>query len=241
MAYETVADIITDAAQLLGLSTSTIANPFTSTDPNILQLVYLLKAAGRQLVREHQWKQLQASHSFTTVNGTATYSMPADFDRHIDQTHWNEEAQLPLLGPATPQEWRALGVLNTTAGVQFAFRTYGSTLELYPTPTDGQDLVLDYVSTYWVQASGSASRDKNKPTVATDTLWFDPPVLVHRLRRDWRRLKEMDSTEASNAYDDALASAKSSNSATPVLNLSGTPSRTRMVGYGNLPPTGWGV
>jgi hypothetical protein len=240
MAYETVADIVTDAAQLVGITTSTITNPFTSTDPNILQMVYLLKAAGRQLVREHQWSQLQATHSFSTVSGTATYSMPADFGRHIDQTHWNSEAQLPLAGPTTPQEWRALKVLNASAGVQFYFRTNGSTLEVYPTPTDAQDLVLDYVSTYWVQATGSANRDKSKPTVATDILWFDSPVLVHRLRRDWQRLKGQDSSDASNAYEDAVAAAKSHHRSAPVLSLAGTPSRPRTIGWWNLPPTGWG-
>jgi hypothetical protein len=241
MAYETVADIISDAAKLVGIATADIANPITSGDPNILLMLYLLKAAGRELVREHQWSQLQSEHSFTTVNGTATYAMPADFDRHIDQSQWNTDAMLQLGGPVNAQEWRALKALNTASSPQFYFRTKGTSLILHPTPTDAQDLVLEYMSTYWVQASGSANRDKSKPTVATDTLWFDSTLLVQRLRLDWMQAKGLDSTQAENAYIQALATAKSSHSASPVLSLARSASRSRMVGYGNLPPSGWGV
>lgn len=241
MAYETVADIVTDAAQLLGLQTGAISNPFASTDQNIQQLLALLKSAGRALVAEHQWSQLEAEHTFSTVAGQDSYAMPADFDRHVDQTQWNRDSQLQLAGPLGAQGWQALKTLNTASSVQFYFRTQGPTLLLHPEPSDVQDLALEYVSRYWVKSAASSVRDKDKPTVATDVLFYDSRLLVARLRMDWLRAKQFDSTAATAEYLDMLAAAKNASRAAPVLDIAGTLRGPRMIGWENLPPTGWGT
>src|SRR3954468_3046330 len=45
--WDTVAEIVSDTAIELGLISAPIADPFASTDPNILQLLGLLKSGGR--------------------------------------------------------------------------------------------------------------------------------------------------------------------------------------------------
>jgi hypothetical protein len=45
-AWDTVAEIVSDAAIELGLISAAISDPFASTDPNILQLIGLLKSGG---------------------------------------------------------------------------------------------------------------------------------------------------------------------------------------------------
>jgi len=235
MAYATVAEVVSDAAVLLGLTSTEIADPYASTDSNILLLLAILKTAGKDLLRQYTWKQLEAEHTFSTVASQDTYSLPADFARHLDQTQWNRSTTLPLVGPMASQGWQRLKSSGVPSGAEYYFRTAGSTLRLYPVPGSVQTIALEYVSTYWVQGSGSASRDKEWPTAANDTLWLDSQLLVHRLRMDFRQARGMESTAESLAYDEALSAARSAEPA-PVLNLN----RRSGPAAPSLPATGWG-
>jgi hypothetical protein len=238
MAYETVASVVSDAAQLLGLTSQEIATPLASTDPNVRQLLALLKSAGRDLIAEHPWSHLQVEYTFDTVADEDTYEFPADFDRHIDQTQWNRSATMPLGGPLSPEGWQALKALNVASGTQFYFRAKGPRLVLHPVPSSVQTVALEYQSRHWVQQDVDGTR-KDAPTLDSDLLLLDGQLLVHRLRRDFLQAKQFDSTTATNAYEDAIANARG-NAPAPVLSLNGVAGRVRVLGAGNLPSTGWG-
>jgi hypothetical protein len=67
-------------------------------------------------------------------------------------------------------------------------------------------------------------------------------MMVHRLRRDFLRIKGFDSTAATEDYDKALERAQGSAEAAPVLNLNHSPAnRARLLDANNLPPTGYGT
>lgn len=239
MAYETVASIISDAMTLLGLRQD-VTEPFASSDTIVRQLLVILKSAGRDLLREHPWSQLQAEHTLATVPAEDTYDMPADFARHVDQTQWNRSTSLPLAGPLSPQGWQSAKSLNGAVGTEFYFRTQGAQLVLYPVPTSAQTLALEYLSRYWVQSSGSASRDKDKPTADDDIIWLDGQMVVHRIRRDFQDVKGLDSSAASNAYEAALAAAKGIGTTAAVKSLN-SGGALRGLPAANLPATGWGT
>jgi hypothetical protein len=237
MAYETVASIINDAMILLGLRQD-VTEPFLSSDTNVQQLLTILKAAGRDLLREHPWSQLQVEYTFSTTDGEDTYDMPAGFDRYVDQTQWNRSTSLPLTGPLSPQGWQLAKVMAGTTSTAPYFRTQGTSLVLYPVPTSTQTLALEYLSRYWVQSSGAPAPDKDKPTADDDVVWLDGQMMVHRIRRDWQEARGLDSAAASNAYESALASAKGIGATSSVKSLNGTVGRGLLTV--TLPPTGWG-
>jgi hypothetical protein len=240
--FETVAEIITDAAKLLGLPAQQAAAPFSATDPNIVQLLALLKSAGRDLLREHPWSQLQTpEYTLTTSPGVDRYAMPLDFDRHVDQTQWNHSTTLPLAGPFSPQGWQRAKALAATPGTSFFFRTEGTQLVIYPLPSSLQTLMLEYMSRYWVQSNGALARDKDKPTADDDTVWLDSQMMVHRIRMDFLRSKGFDSTAATDDYEDALSNAKSATAAAPVYSLNSSAALPSGLPPVNLPPTGWGT
>lgn len=239
MAYETVTSIISDAAILLGLKSEPVEAPFTSTDVNVRQLLVIIKSAGRDLLREHPWSQLQAEHEFSTVGGEDTYAMPAGFDRHLGQTQWNRSTSLPLAGPLSPRGWQAAKALNGSAGTEFYFRTQGAQLVLYPVPTSAQTLALEYLSRYWVQSSGAPAPDKDAPTADDDIVWFDGQMMVHRVRMDFLQSKGFDSSAASLAYESALSAAKGAVTTASVKSLNSGAARGGLPAA-NLPGTGWG-
>lgn len=239
MVYASAQSIINKASVMLGLGEQ--ATPYTSTDDLVVQLRGLLASAGNDLVREHEWAHLRLQHTFTTVASQDTYALPGGFIRFVNQTQWNRSSRLPLGGPVTPQGWQLLKTLNVVAAVQMFFRTKGANLILHPVPAGAYDIALEYVTGAWVDTDLDGLGDEETPAADSDVLLLDSQMLVHRLRRDFQEAKGFDSTAANRAYEDALALAKGSSEASPVLNLNHSPyNRARLLDGSNVPPTGFG-
>jgi len=238
-AWDTVAEIVSDAAIELGLISAPIANPFASTDPNILRLLALLKSGGRRLAKEREWTHLQKEYSFTTVNGTATYALPSDFRAMIPQTGWNRDTQWPLMGPTSPQRWQYLQAV-TSIGIWVEFRPVGGQLKLTPTPTSAQEIAFEYLTTYWIMATGSTAPTSDLPAVASDIVCFDPALAVAMLRLAFKKAAGFDTASEQQDFDDLLAKAKDEDGVAPILNLSRALPEIHMLDACNIPDTGFG-
>jgi hypothetical protein len=59
-----------------------------SSSKQVKQLLRLINRSGRILAKKN-WTVLQREHTFQTVNGTTSYSLPSDFERMLDQTAWD--------------------------------------------------------------------------------------------------------------------------------------------------------
>lgn len=238
MGFLTAQQIINRASILLGLGSQD--TPYASNDANVAMLREMLASGGEDLVREFEWAHLRKQCDITAVAGTDNYTLPADFNRFINQTEWNRSSKLPLGGPVTPQGWQLLKTLNVIAAVQMFFRTKANTIILLPVPAGEYDLALEYMSGYWVSDDGDFGTT-NTPTNDTQIILLDSQMMVHRIRRDFLEAKGFDSAAASNAYEAALTVAKGNDEAAPVLNLNHNPyNRARLLDGSNLPPTGYG-
>jgi hypothetical protein len=165
VAYDTATTIINDAATLLGLDA--VSSPYSSTSGHIIQLRTLLKSAGRDMVRDFEWPQLRTRYNFTTVAAVASYTMPTDFNRWVNQTEWNTTSSIPLGGPLGPQGWELLQVFNLVGAVQMFFYTKGNAIYLTPTPQSANAIALQYVSDYWVQPDGRVLGPRASPPTET--------------------------------------------------------------------------
>lgn len=239
MGFDTASTVINDALLELGAVSSAISDVYASTEEDVVQMRYLLKALGRKLVREFQWADLQKTHTFSTVNGTASYALPSDFGRFLPATEWNRTTQQKLLGPLAAQGWQVLQSTSAVAGITYWFRKVGNKVHLYPTPTATETIAYEYQSLYWVLPSGQTVPTSETPSANTDTLWLDPRLLVTGLKLAWRTAKRMDTAAEENEYAAALAMATGGDSGSPDLSLTGG-SGIRLLSEANLPDTGYG-
>ncbi len=242
MAFDTALNVISDAAVELGLSTG-VVDPFGSTDANIVQLRTLLKTVGREIERERRWTHLQREHTFTTSANVSVYALPTDFRAMINQSGWNRSSRFPLGGPLLPEEWQMMKSSQMTSAFTVFLRFQQGRIYLFPdTNTPGSlDLAFEYLTSYWVQSFGQSAPDKDAPTANTDTICFDPLLMVRGLKLAWKKEKGLDTTTAQDDYDRALMMVKSDDAASPVLDIGGGGGlKERFIDERNLPDTGYG-
>ncbi len=236
MAFETAASVISDVAIDLGLVSTAIANPWGSTDPSVLQLINHLERVGKDFVRAFPWSHLQTEYTFPTVDATASYALPADFNRFIDQTAWNRTQQKPMYGPLSPIEWQQEKARSATTTAQF-FRIFGNLFYIHATPTGVETIAYEYISRYWVDLGGGSTPDAESPAAAADTLFFDPELLCAGLKLRFLTAKGFPSEAAKIEFDAQWSQATGADSASPVLSLSGQGGSLLRP---NLPESGFG-
>ena len=244
MTNDTAGQVVNDALVELGLSA--VSDPFADTDPNVAQVCTLLKSTGRKLIHEHKWTFLRKEYLFTTVQGTATYPLPADFHEMIDQTGWNRTTRLPFGGPLSAQQWQFLK--SRLAGVVFTvlFRPLGGTLYLYPdNPTPGgYSIAFEYQSDGWIEVPGiPSSTFRDYPRDSTDIVRLDSHLTSRALKLAWLQAKGFDTSAALDDYTSVLEHVIGHDSFVPTLSLNnrGVLRADPLLGQQNLPITGYGT
>lgn len=236
--YDTVANVVLDAAIECGLGA--VSDVFGSTDPNVVQMRYLLKRLGRKLALRRQWAQLTKEYSFTTTSDSS-YNLPADFGAMIHQTGWNRTSD-QRMHAASPQEWQYLKA--TDSGVVFTciFRPSDSTIQLWPQPpASGETIAFEYLSRYWVATTGSTTGSKDAPTLNTDVLLFDSLLLVGGLKVAFQKAKGFDTTAAEQDFMEEWGLVAAANQASaPILSMNGPRIGERLIDLNNAPSTGFG-
>jgi|SRR6266850_4143283 len=241
--WDTVANLISDAAIELGIAPNAapIANPFAATDPNILQLLAYLKSGGRDLAKRRQWAHLQKEFTFPTVNGQIAYPLPSDYRSLVPNSGWNRTTQWPLGGPVGAEFWQFRKATVFAGTVFLNVRIWQGQMFFEPTPTSAQTIAFEYLSSSWIMPSGQTAPTSSTPAAATDTVCFEPNLVVKRLRLDFQRAKHFDTTTEQDDYDDALYAAELEDSPARTIYLGGRANRTpKRIDRWNIPDTGVG-
>lgn len=234
MSFVTTAEIINDAAVELGLLSADIADPFASTNPNIVLLCRLMKSSGQEIRDSRMWSWLVQTASITTAIGQAAYTLPDDFDEMIDQTGWNRSTRFPLGGPLSPQEWQYLQA-NPTGPVYSSFRFLNGALFISPTPTAVETITFEYKGLWWV------GTESETPANSVQTVLLPHLLMVRKLKLDYLANKGFDTTNAQRQFDDTYAKEAAKDSPGRVLSLNGRSGvGFRLIDASNLPDTGYG-
>lgn len=241
MAWPTAKEILNDAAVELGLIDADLADPFASSDQAIVQLIRLLRSAGRHVLREpsHAWTQLVKEYTFTTVASQKVYALPSDFRRMIPQSEWNRTDTRRLGGPLSPQGWQACkGTALTGSAIVYA-RRVGTDLWLYEDGLAGSmTIAFEYLTSWWSSATGGTAPTKEYPEASTDLVYFDGHLMSRALKLKWAEAKKFDSTSELQDYQAALAQAADDNAPGRVLSFGG-PVPEHFIDESNLPYTGY--
>ena len=152
--------LIQDAADLIGLPQPSAV--ISSTDQSVITLLAIANVEGKQLKNLGQWSTLTEEHTFSTVNGTASYALPDDFDSMMNQTSWNRTSNSPMRDAISAKSWQASkSGLLTPSGLNSGFRIKGnSTTQFFidPTPTAAETIAFDYQSDEWCESSGGTGQ-----------------------------------------------------------------------------------
>jgi hypothetical protein len=229
---QTLLELVQQAA---GEISSDVADPNQvagSGDRTVLQMFRLANRVGRDLVRAYEWRRLVTEYTFATVNGTAEYDLPADFDRMVPDTHYDRTNDWRNLGPTTSQEWQWLNTGLSTV-TQLRWRLYLNKIKFYQTPTTAYTMAYEYVSKNWVIATGDTTATKSAFSVDTDICVFPDDLMTLGLIYRWYRVKGLDYADAQIEYLNALSTCKAQDIPEGRKILSPMPQTAQIIPEGN--------
>lgn len=248
--FETAAVIINDAAAEIGLVP--VSDPYAETDPAFVQLRNILGTAGRELWSLNYWQRFVKSYQITigtTVQNpllSGFYDLPADFGDFIDQTGWSPVtggSGMPLGGPLSEQDWSYLVNTNLASStIYVSFKISQGQFQILPNPgPTGVILNFNYQSRYWVAVTAAPTVPvKDKPTLSTDVILFEPILMVKFLKLRYLEAKGFDTTAAVAQFLNMMSSWTGNDKAAQILNTA----RSRIfpyLGWRNIPETNYGL
>tara|TARA_R110000824_G_scaffold76366_1_gene193524 strand:- start:1768 stop:2520 length:753 start_codon:yes stop_codon:yes gene_type:complete len=240
----TVNDIINQVAVEVGLSPA--SNVFASPDTAFEQLRYLLQSSLKELLELFPWQILTRSFSYTTVQGeVGKISLPSDFAYMIPQTGWDQNNNVPLVGPLSPQDWTYLRGRDLVGSTIYAsFRLNENQLWIFPQnpmPADLQ-ITFEYISLNLVQKAGVLPIEyTDQIEEAADIPLFPPHLIQRLLKAKYLEAKGFDSQKAQDAFWQSFNSWSGRDNSAPILNA-GRAWRgyNYLNGFYNTPDSGFG-
>ena len=166
------------------------------------------------------------------------FAPPTDFDRLVDRTQWDKSKHWEMLGPDTAQqrEWLRSGYIST--GPRIRYWMLGGYFQIWPALGSTESLSYEYVSKYWIQATGAVTPTKQAYTVDTDTCIFPDPLMRALIKLKYFQIKGFDTTALQHEYDKQLDIAKANEAGSPTLSMAPNLSSV-LIGWENIPDSGY--
>jgi len=186
-------EIVQEMCRRVGFPVSNTAT--NSTDPQITQMLSLLNEEGRDLSSRHDWTNLQAEATFTSVatpSQGALATLAPGFRRFINETVWNRSQQREAPGPVTPRQYQRLKS-GLASLVDPAWYVRGGNLMLEPAPAAGQSYSFEYIDKRWIVAADGTRKEQF--TRDDDTHLLDDDALILGLIWRWRQTKGLEYAE----------------------------------------------
>ena len=194
--------IVQSAARRVGIGRPALVA--ASTDDLTLQLLDLAQESVEEIGKRHGWRMLRVPTTFLTVAAQAQpNALPADYDRMAPgQTFWNQTQRMPVVGPASAEDWTRLNALASASVPNLVYRLAGTGLMLYPVPPAGQTIAFEYVSGKRILAADGVTR-KAGFTADDDTVLFPEHLVTKDLTWRWKAMKGLDYAEDMATFERA--------------------------------------
>lgn len=167
-------------------STSAIDNTYGIQGLGINQACYVNAVVDPTTITLSQ----PATSSNTNASYTLTkvkYAMPTDFDRQINNTHWDKTKHWQMLGPETAQQWEWLISGYISTGPRIRYRIFGSYFQIWPFVAAAETIGFEYITNTW--ALSTVGVPKTSFTLDTDTCVFPDRMMVLGLKAKYFEAK----------------------------------------------------
>lgn len=223
--------IITNVANTTGLSNKWMA----STGNGVPQDCSVVSVSGSTVTMNQPMQATEVGASL--VFGQTKYDLPPDYETITDRTHWDKSKHWEMLGPEDAQQWQWLKSGYISTGPRVRWRILGQYFQIWPIMNTSEYLGFEYRSKGW--ARGADDSVKNSFTADTDTTVLDDQLMIMGTKLRYWQIKGFDTTALQQEYDRYLSVAKANDKGAPNLSFAPYPSKV-LIGYANIPDTGYG-
>jgi hypothetical protein len=122
------------------------------------------------------------------------YDLPDGYDRMISDTNWDRTDHWRNLGTKSSQDWQFLQGGIISIGPRERYRIYNNKFRIFQALTTVYNFSFEYVSNYWVCATGSDQGTKAAYTLDTDTSIFPDDLMLAGLKFYFLKAKKLDFT-----------------------------------------------
>ena len=219
-----------------GTDLSAVDSQWQLTGYNIPQDTYVVSANNTTKVVV--MSQMATGNGVQSVVCAQTaYDLPADFETITNRTQWDKSKHWEMLGPEDAQQWQWLKSGYISTGPRVRWRILDNQFQIWPVMNTNEYLGWEYRSKGWVRSVTGAI--KNSFTADDDTTVLDDRVMVLSAKLKYFQIKSFDTTALTQDYQRYLTIAKSNDKGAANLSFAPYPSKV-LIGYANIPDTGYG-
>jgi hypothetical protein len=173
----------------------------------------------------------------SVVCAQTAYDLPADFETITDRTMWDKSKHWEMLGGEDAQQWQWLKSGYISTGPRVRWRILDNQFQIWPIMNTQEYLGWEYRSKGWARSSTGVV--KNSFTADSDTTVFDDRLMVLYTKLKYFQVKSFDTTSLNQDYMRYLSVVKANDKGAPNLSFAPYPSKV-LIGYANIPDTGYG-
>jgi hypothetical protein len=219
-----------------GTDLSAVDSQWQLTGYNIPQDTYVVSANNTTKVVV--MSQMATGNGIQSVVCAQTaYDLPADFETITNRTQWDKSKHWEMLGPEDAQQWQWLKSGYISTGPRVRWRILDNQFQIWPVMNTNEYLGWEYRSKGWARSVNGAI--KNSFTADDDTTVLDDRVMVLSTKLKYFQIKSFDTTSLTQDYQRYLSIAKSNDKGAANLSFAPYPSKV-LIGYANIPDTGYG-
>jgi hypothetical protein len=233
----TTGDVLDGSYDILNVADTTgiVPNKWMVTGTGIPQDCYVVAVTGSTVTLNQPAEQTAVGTTLTF--GQTQYDLPPDYETITDRTQWDKTKHWEMLGPEDAQQWQWLKSGYISTGPRVRWRILGQYFNIWPMMNTQEYLGYEYRSKGWAESSSGAV--KNSFTADTDTTIFDDQIMILGTKLRYWQIKGFDTTALQQEYDRYLNVAKANDKGAPNLSFAPYPSKV-LIGYANIPDTGYG-
>jgi hypothetical protein len=219
-----------------GTDLSNVDSQWQLTGYNIPQDTYVVSANNTTKVVV--MSQMASGDGVQSVVCAQTaYDLPVDFETITNRTQWDKSKHWEMLGPEDAQQWQWLKSGYISTGPRVRWRILDNQFQIWPVMNTNEYLGWEYRSKGW--ARSATGEIKNSFTADSDTTVFDDRIMVLYTKLKYFQVKSFDTTALMQDYQRYLTVAKANDKGAPNLSFAPYPSKV-LIGYANIPDTGYG-
>jgi hypothetical protein len=150
------------------------------------------------------------------------YALPNGFDRMISDTQWDRTDHWRNMGTKSSQEWQYLQGGVISVGPRERYRIYNQKFRIFQALTTVYSFSFEYVSNYWVMATGATVGSKSEYTADSDVSVFPDDLMLAGLKYYFLKAKKLDYGIELGEFTRALSYCKAQDVPVPSVSLAPT-------------------